>query len=169
MPELFSDVLALLAPEDRPPFVLDANMRRIWNVDGTERRAPRVPPPEYWPEGFEGGDGVTGWADRWIHWRGFGAHGFWPLQLVDVTPAAWWHDLWYWLGYYVSPRTPIRELPFLKPLPTDKRSRTKRFVIDRRFRKLLMHLGLRRWRANRAYKVVRKLGNKFYLRHGDSI
>jgi len=163
MQEFIGDVLTLIVLEDEPPFALDSNLRRVYNRDGTDRRAPRVPPPEYWPAGYDGGNSVSGWFDKWIHWRGFTENHLWPLQLVDVTPAAWWHDLWYWLGYWVSPRVSLRDLRYLRPLPTDKRTRTKRLVIDRKFRRLLLHLGLRRWRANHAYKVVRKLGNKFYM------
>ncbi len=130
---------------------------------------PRVPPKKYWPKGFDGGDGVSGWADRWVKFEGFEeAFALRPFSLVDVTPLAWWHDLWYFLGYFVPWDTPWAKIRSLRPRPRSERNWIQRRACDRHFRVGLLYLGLPRWRAMVAWRALRKLGTPYYFDGGPA-
>ena len=126
--------------------------------------APKIPPKFRRPLGFEP-NGITGWFDQWVNYEGF-SESLFPFKLVDVEPVAWWHDFWYWLGYWVPWDTPVEELRFLKPRPKSERNWVQRRAMDRHFRVGLRYLGLSRWRARVAWKAVRALGQDNYLNGG---
>lgn len=129
--------------------------------------APSIPREEYWPKEFDGGNGVSGWADRWVSFEGF-KESLWPFSLVDVKPLAWWHDLWYFLGYFVPWDTPWEELAKLRPRPRSERNWIQRRAADRHFRVGLYYLGLPRWRARVAWKALNELGAPYYFYGGPA-
>lgn len=128
---------------------------------------PRIPDEHFWPASFDGGNGVTGWADRWIHFDGF-KEALWPFKIVDITALAWWHDLWYHLGYFVPWDTPLDKLGQLKPRPRSQRNWVQRRAADRHFRVGLYYLGLPRWRAKAAWKALNALGAPYYFYGGPA-
>lgn len=146
------------------------------------RRHLEIPPREFWPVGYDGGDYVSGFFDTW---RG-----------VDLRAAAWWHDLRYWLGYFVP--VPIQACPrcegagfvragpidddrcslcegtqldwtsirAARPRPRSERNWRQRLSIDRHFRVDVRELGLTRAERAVAYKIVRVLGRDVYYNGG---
>jgi hypothetical protein len=142
-------------------------------IDGAEEGPtfqsyrPRIPPRKYWPKGFDGGNGVTGWADKWIKVEGFKdilEHG--PFRLVDMAPLAWWHDLWYFLGYFVPWSTYGLALKRLKPRPRSERNWIQRRACDRHFRVGVLYMGFPLWRAKAAWKALNLLGADHYFNGG---
>lgn len=176
-----ADLYDLLAPVPEPWWTLvDVDDERP-RVRATWARVPEVPPEADWPRTFDGGNGVTGWFDRWViyepEWRDDAIRAerhvhqdfiaaLWPFRLVDVSPLAWWHDLGYHLGYLVPWDTRGAALRSLEPRSREERNATQRRALDRHFRIGLLYLGLPRWRARAAWKVVRKLGASHYYDGG---
>lgn len=130
---------------------------------------PAIPPQEFWPKGFDGGNAVSGWFNKWLKFQGFRQlFNFHPFTLVDIAPLAWWHDLWYYLGYFVPWSTSLEKLKTLKPRPRSQRNWIQRRACDRHFRIGLHYLGLPRWRAKMAWRALNKLGSKYYFYGGPT-
>ena len=104
----------------KPPFVEHAVGMMGTRIDSYR---PSIPPKKFYPKGFNGGNAVSGWFNRWVKFKGFrDLFNFHPFTLVDVSPLAWWHDLWYFLGYFVPWDTPLEELQELRPRPRSQRN-----------------------------------------------
>lgn len=175
------DVYDFVAPVPRPRYLVQPAQRgepvQVQLAKPTWSRVPRIPDEVDWPQTFDGGNGVTGWFDAWMTVNidltfdreklidDFIA-ALWPFRFVDVRPVAWWHDLGYHLGYLVPWDTPGATLKTLVPRPRTERNAIQRRALDRHFRVGLLYLGLPRWRARAAWKVVRALGGPRYYGGG---
>lgn len=127
------------------------------------KRQLRIPPNEYWPAGFET-NFVSGFFDAPRLW----APGRWPWQWfrtrhIDLKPASWWHDLRYFLGFFVRSDIAWDKLSELVPLENAKRNDTQRAVIDHEMRKDFIAAGMAPPTASLAQEIVMSLGNSnFY-------
>jgi hypothetical protein len=95
----------------------------------------KIPPREYWPKGFTT-DFVTGFPDAPFLWAGvwYKPCTWFDWKQVDLSAAAWWHDLRYFLGWtvplYYNPIALRQETPW----PNERRSDMQRAVIDERLK-----------------------------------
>jgi hypothetical protein len=122
----------------------------------------RIPLEAYWPVGFTT-DYVTFFPDKpllflpkktWKVWK-------W-LTPVDLKPAAWWHDVQYYLGYKVNRDEGSLWLGQATPIGNESRSENHRRAIDEVFRKDCIYLGVHPATAEAMSWAVRVFGRDNY-------
>lgn len=104
----------------------------------------KVPKKEVWPEGFTT-DGVSGpFPNAPLLWQPslFKPWTWGRFVKIDLSPAAWWHDLRYWAGYRVSYYLPLAEIARLKPVALEDRREDERGRIDDCFVADITNLGV---------------------------
>lgn len=114
---------------------------------------PQIPPQRSWPVGF-----ATDWVSGFHPDRVLARDGAW----LDIRPAAFHHDVQYFLGYIYHPDIKPAHLRKLRPRPNSKRSHAQRRAIDKLFYAHLRQLGVDRWYAWLMYRAVRRLGGRHY-------
>jgi hypothetical protein len=115
----------------------------------------KIPPRRFWPKGFST-DFVTGFPDApWV-WDGcwYKPWTWFDWKQIDLAPAAWWHDLRYYLGWSVECNTEPGQLKWLLPIRNADRSELIRAIIDEQMERDFIRSGMGSKLARLACDVI---------------